>query len=139
MQVGLLGRKVGMTQIFEAERDGGPDHRRRMRPLHRSLQVRTMERDGYHAVQLGFDDKKRKSATQAERGHAKKADAEPKRYVREIRQETAVENVAEAPDPGRQRLRRRSSRSTSPGPARAAASRASSSGTGSRGSGRRTV
>ena len=34
------------------------------------LQVRTAERDGYHAVQLGFDDKKRKNATQAERGHA---------------------------------------------------------------------
>ena len=51
------------------------------------LQVRTEDRDGYHAVQLGFDDKKRKSATQAERGHAKKVEAEPKRYVREIRQE----------------------------------------------------
>ena len=50
------------------------------------LLVRTEERDGYHAVQLGFDDKKRKSATQAERGHARKVNAEPKRYVREVRQ-----------------------------------------------------
>jgi large subunit ribosomal protein L3 len=52
------------------------------------LQVRTPERDGYSAVQLGFADKKRKNATQAARGHAKKVGAEPKRYIRELRQET---------------------------------------------------
>jgi large subunit ribosomal protein L3 len=51
------------------------------------LQVRNQERDGYDAWQLGFDDKKRKSATQAERGHARKANTEPKRYVREVRQD----------------------------------------------------
>ena len=92
MQVGLLGRKVGMTQIFEPNGIAVPITVVECGPC-TVLQVRTMERDGYHAVQLGFDDKKRKSATQAERGHAKKADAEPKRYVREIRQESAVENV----------------------------------------------
>jgi large subunit ribosomal protein L3 len=58
------------------------------------LLVRTEERDGYHAVQLGFDDKKRKSATLAERGHARKVNAEPKRYVREVRQ-TGPTDVAE--------------------------------------------
>ena len=93
MQVGLLGRKVGMTQIFEANGIAVPITVVECGPC-TVLQVRTMECDGYHAVQLGFDDKKRKSANQAERGHAKKADAEPKRYVREIRQEAAVENVA---------------------------------------------
>ena len=92
MQVGLLGRKVGMTQIFEPNGIAVPITVVECGPC-TVLQVRTMERDGYHAVQLGFDDKKRKSATQAERGHAKKADAEPKRYVREIRQEAPVENV----------------------------------------------
>jgi len=51
------------------------------------LQVRTEDRDGYHALQLGYNDKKRKSATQAERGHARKVNAEPKRYVREVRQD----------------------------------------------------
>jgi large subunit ribosomal protein L3 len=86
MRVGLLGRKVGMTQIYEPDGTAVPITVLECGPC-TVLQVRTEERDGYHAVQLGFDDKKRKSATQAERGHAKKVDAEPKRYVREIRQE----------------------------------------------------
>src|ERR1700677_2896044 len=86
MQVGLLGRKVGMTQIFEPDGTAVPITVLECGPC-TVLQVRTEERDGYHAVQLGFDDKKRKSATQAERGHAKKVDAEPKRYVREVRQD----------------------------------------------------
>ena len=80
MQVGLLGRKVGMTQIYETDGTAVPVTVLECGPCV-VLQVRTLEdRDGYHAVQLGFDDKKRKSATQAERGHAKKVDAEPKRY-----------------------------------------------------------
>ncbi len=94
MQVGLLGRKVGMTQIFESDGTAVPVTVLECGPC-TVLQVRTAERDGYHALQLGFDDKKRKSATQAERGHAKKVDAEPKRYVREIRQDVAAEGVAE--------------------------------------------
>jgi large subunit ribosomal protein L3 len=94
MQVGLLGRKVGMTQIFEPNGTAIPVTVLECGPC-TVLQVRTAERDGYHALQLGFDDKKRKSATQAERGHAKKVDAEPKRYVREIRQESATDGVAE--------------------------------------------
>ena len=94
MQVGLLGRKVGMTQIFEPNGTAVPITVVECGPC-TVLQIRTMERDGYHAVQLGFDDKKRKNATQADRGHAKKANAEPKRFIREIRQEAAVEGVAE--------------------------------------------
>jgi len=94
MQVGLLGRKVGMTQIFEDNGIAVPITVVECGPC-TVLQIRTMERDGYHAIQLGFDDKKRKSANQAERGHAKKSDAEPKRYVREIRQNSAVENMTE--------------------------------------------
>jgi large subunit ribosomal protein L3 len=94
MLVGLLGRKVGMTQIFEPDGTAVPVTVLECGPC-TVLQVRTAERDGYHALQLGFDDKKRKSATQAERGHAKKVDAEPKRYVREIRQESATEGVIE--------------------------------------------
>ncbi len=93
MRVGLLGRKVGMTQIYEADGTAVPITVLECGPC-TVLQVRTAERDGYHAVQLGFDDKKRKSATQAERGHAKKVAAEPKRYVREIRQDGPTE-VAE--------------------------------------------
>ena len=94
MRVGLLGRKVGMTQIYEEDGTVVPVTVLECGPC-TVLQVRTEERDGYHAVQLGFDDKKRKSATQAERGHARKVDAEPKRYIREIRQEIAADGVAE--------------------------------------------
>ena len=92
MQVGLLGRKVGMTQIYEPDGTAVPVTVVECGPCI-VLQVRTQERDGYHALQLGFADKKRKSASQAERGHAKKVDAEPKRYVREIRQSGPTETA----------------------------------------------
>jgi large subunit ribosomal protein L3 len=94
MNVGLLGRKVGMTQIYKEDGTVVPVTVLECGPC-TVLQVRTLERDGYHALQLGFQDKKRKSATQAERGHAKKVDAEPKRFVREIRQEGPADGVAE--------------------------------------------
>src|SRR5215212_2691554 len=85
MRVGLLGRKVGMTQIYETDGTVVPITVLECGPC-TVLQVRTEERDGYHAVQLGYADRKRKNATQAARGHAKKVNAEPKRYIREIRQ-----------------------------------------------------
>ena len=85
MRVGLLGRKVGMTQIYKENGNVVPVTVLECGPC-TVLQVRTAERDGYHALQLGFDDKKRKNASQAARGHAKKVSAEPKRYVREVRQ-----------------------------------------------------
>jgi large subunit ribosomal protein L3 len=90
MRVGLLGRKVGMTQIYLESGAVVPITVLECGPC-TVLQVRTKERDGYHAWQLGFDDKKRKSATQAERGHARKVSGEPKRYVREVRQEGPTE------------------------------------------------
>ena len=104
MRVGLLGRKVGMTQIFQDDGTAVPVTVLECGPC-TVLQVRTEERDGYHAVQLGFADKKRKSATQAERGHAKKVDAEPKRYVREIRQDGPGRRDRGA-DPDRRGLQR---------------------------------
>lgn len=94
MNVGLLGRKVGMTQIYEEDGTAVPVTVLECGPC-TVLQVRTAERDGYHALQLGFADKKRKSATQAERGHARKVDTEPKRFVREIRQKSAPDGVTE--------------------------------------------
>jgi large subunit ribosomal protein L3 len=94
MQVGLLGRKVGMTQIYETDGTAVPVTVLECGPC-TVLQVRTAERDGYHALQLGFADKKRKSATQAERGHARKVDTEPKRFVRELRQDGPADGVAE--------------------------------------------
>jgi len=94
MNVGLLGRKVGMTQIYEPDGTAVPVTVLECGPC-TVLQVRTAERDGYHAIQLGFADKKRKSASQAERGHAKKVNAEPKKFVRELRQDAPAEGVAE--------------------------------------------
>src|ERR1700722_322983 len=85
MRVGLLGRKVGMTQIYKENGIVVPVTVLECGPC-TVLQVRTAERDGYHALQLGFDDKKRKKATQAPRDHAKTVSAERKRYVRELRQ-----------------------------------------------------
>lgn len=92
MTVGLLGRKVGMTQIYEEDGTAVPVTVLECGPC-TVLQVRTEERDGYHALQLGFADKKRKNATQADRGHAKKVGAEPQRFIREIRQEAAVDTA----------------------------------------------
>jgi large subunit ribosomal protein L3 len=86
MRVGLLGRKVGMTQIYKDDGTVVPITVLECGPC-TVLQVRTEDRDGYHAWQLGFQDKKRKSATMAERGHARKVEAEPKRFVREVRQD----------------------------------------------------
>jgi large subunit ribosomal protein L3 len=82
-----------MTQIFKDDGTSVPVTVLECGPC-TVLSVRTKERDGYDALQLGFDDKKRKSATQAERGHARKVNAEPKRYIREIRQPAATD-VAE--------------------------------------------
>ena len=95
MRVGLLGRKVGMTQIYQEDGTVVPVTVLECGPCS-VLQVRTPERDGYHAIQLGFLDKKRRNATQAERGHAKKADAEPKRFIREFRlSEAATQKVGD--------------------------------------------
>jgi large subunit ribosomal protein L3 len=96
MRVGLLGRKVGMTQIYQEDGTAVPVTVLECGPC-TVLQVRTEERDGYAALQLGFADKKRKSATQAERGHARKVDAEPKRFVREIRQAAGADVDGVAP------------------------------------------
>jgi large subunit ribosomal protein L3 len=86
MIVGLLGQKVGMTQIFREDGTAVPVTVLRVGPC-TVLQVRTPERDGYAALQLGFDPKPRRLATQPERGHVRKVNAEPMRWVREIRQD----------------------------------------------------
>ncbi len=93
MRVGLLGRKVGMTQIYQEGGTVVPVTVVECGPC-TVLQVRTLEQDGYHALQLGFDDKKRKNARQSERGHARKVDTEPKRFVREVRQDGPTDIAA---------------------------------------------
>ncbi len=99
MSVGLLGRKIGMTQVYTGDGILEPVTVIEAGPCV-VLQIRSMERDGYDAVQLGFADKARGKATKAERGHvaaldsrrrkagtatAPKANCEAKRWIREFR------------------------------------------------------
>ena len=108
MALGLLGLKVGMTQIYDDAGKIAPVTVLQIGPCP-ILLVRAAERDGYHAVQLGFLDKARRKASRAERGHVSnaldsrrrqgrvkagvqlppKADCEPQRHVREFRLEQA--------------------------------------------------
>ncbi|NMO97514.1 50S ribosomal protein L3 [Paenibacillus lemnae] len=81
---GILGRKLGMTQVFTAEGNVIPVTVIEAGPCV-VLQKKDLENDGYEAVQIGFADKKEKNANKPEAGHAKKANTAPKRYVREIR------------------------------------------------------
>ena len=102
MTKGILGRKVGMTQIYDDNGTCIPVTVVQAGPCH-VLQVRTKEHDGYDAVQLGFLDKPRRLASRSERGHVAKLDskrskkltaagvqtpdkagAEPKRFIREL-------------------------------------------------------
>ena len=104
MTRGLLGRKVGMTQVYDELGKVIPVTVIQAGPCH-VLQLRTPERDGYEAVQLGYGDKPVRLARLSERGHVAKRlkskraakrraagvsippkpDCQPKRFVREIR------------------------------------------------------
>lgn len=84
MSKGILGKKVGMTQIFTPEGQVIPVTVVEAGPCV-VLQKKTNEVDGYESIQLGFDDKKAVRANKPEQGHAKKADTTPKRFVREFR------------------------------------------------------
>ncbi len=106
MPLGLLGLKMGMTQVYDKKGRLLPVTVLALGPCP-VLQIRTPERDGYHAVQIGYQDKKRTKATRAERGHVAgdfsskrrkalseggaqvlpKANCEPQRYIREFRLE----------------------------------------------------
>ena len=81
---GLLGRKLGMTQVFTEDGVLIPVTVIEAEP-NIVLQVKTVETDGYNAVQLGFEDVREKRSTKPEIGHAKKAGTAPKRFVREVR------------------------------------------------------
>ncbi len=81
---GILGRKAGMTQVFTKEGKVIPVTVIEVEP-NVVTQVKTVETDGYNAVQLGYLDKKEKNATKASIGHAKKANTNPKRFLKEIR------------------------------------------------------
>lgn len=80
---GLIGKKIGMTSIFDENGKNIPCTIIQAGPCV-VTQVRTEEVDGYNALQLGFDDKAEKRATKAEIGHAKKAGTSPKKKLVEF-------------------------------------------------------
>lgn len=103
MSPSILGRKIGMTQIYLEDGTVVPVTVVQAGPCN-VLQIRSMERDGYEAVQLGFEDKPRRLASRAERGQVakldskrakaqatagvelvEKADCEPQRFIKEFR------------------------------------------------------
>jgi large subunit ribosomal protein L3 len=80
---GLIGKKVGMTSIFDENGKNIPCTVLQAGPCV-VTQIKTLEKDGYFAVQLGFDDKKEKHTTKAELGHFKKVSTSPKRKLMEF-------------------------------------------------------
>jgi large subunit ribosomal protein L3 len=81
---GLIGKKIGMTSIFSADGKNLPCTVIEVGPCV-VTQVKTVEKDGYEAVQLGFQDKKEKHTTMPELGHFKKAGVTPKRHLAEFK------------------------------------------------------
>lgn len=81
---GLIGKKIGMTSIFDEEGKNVPCTVIQAGPCV-ITQVKTVETDGYSAVQLAFDEKKEKHTTKALLGHFKKADTAPKQKVVELK------------------------------------------------------
>ena len=113
MVKGLLGRKVGMTQLYDESGEVIPVTVIQAGPCH-VLQVRDLERDGYEAVQIGYLDKPRRLASRSVRGHLAKLDSkrskrrasgglqpppksncEPKRFIRELRGATGDYEVGQ--------------------------------------------
>jgi len=88
LKIGLLGKKIGMTQVFADDGEAVPVTVIQAGPCH-VVGIRTQERDGYSAIVLGFDDKPARLANKAELGQAKAANVKPQRFVREIRLDAA--------------------------------------------------
>ena len=81
---GILGKKVGMTQVFQEDGSVVPVTVIEAGPCY-VTQIRTEERDGYRAVQLGYEPAKEKHLTKGQMGHLDRAGVSPLRYLREIR------------------------------------------------------
>ena len=84
MTKGILGKKVGMTQIFTEAGELIPVTVIEATP-NVVLQVKTVETDGYEAVQVGFDDKREVLSNKPAKGHVAKANTAPKRFIREFK------------------------------------------------------
>ena len=94
---GILGRKVGMTEVFTKEGKVIPVTVIEVEK-NTVMQVKTVEKDGYNAIQFGVCDKKEKNATKASIGHAKKANTNPKRFLKEIRDYEGSYNLGDTID-----------------------------------------
>ena len=91
---GILGRKAGMTQVFTKEGKLIPETVVEVEP-NVVMQVKTVEKDGYSAIQLGVFDKKEKNSSKPSIGHAKKANTTPKRFLKEIRDVEGTYNLGD--------------------------------------------
>ncbi|HVH96707.1 MAG TPA: 50S ribosomal protein L3 [Bacillus sp. (in: firmicutes)] len=84
MTKGILGRKIGMTQVFMENGELIP-----VTVVEASnnviLQKKSIDTDGYEAIQIGFEDKREKLSNKPEKGHVSKANTAPKRFIREFR------------------------------------------------------
>jgi len=92
MLTALLGKKIGMTQVYDDDGVLHPVTVVQAGPC-QVLQIKTVEIDGYDAVQLGFGDVKAHRATKPLIGHAKKAGVKPQKFVREVRLDAPDEGV----------------------------------------------
>ncbi|MFT5777455.1 MAG: large subunit ribosomal protein L3, partial [Crocinitomicaceae bacterium] len=81
---GIIGRKIGMTSIYSAEGKAMPCTVIEAGPCV-ITQIKTQDRDGYDAVQMGFGDRKDKNTPNAMKGHFKKAKTEPKAKLAEFK------------------------------------------------------
>src|SRR5215475_4779396 len=84
LKIGLLGKKIGMTQVFADDGESVPVTVIQAGPCH-VIGTRTVERDGYSALVLGFDEKPLRLANKPELGSLKVGGGKPQRFVREIR------------------------------------------------------
>ncbi|GMA47977.1 50S ribosomal protein L3 [Tetragenococcus muriaticus] len=84
MTKGILGRKVGMTQIFTESGELIPVTAVEAEP-NVVLQLKTVENDGYEAVQVGYQDKREVLSNKPAKGHVAKANTAPKRFIREFK------------------------------------------------------
>jgi large subunit ribosomal protein L3 len=94
MKIGLLGRKIGMTRVYDANGKATP-----VTVIEAGgntvVQIKNPETDGYSAVQIGFDSQRESRVTKPLLGHFKKASSEPKKFVREFRLPDGMQVEAE--------------------------------------------
>lgn len=91
---GIIGKKIGMTSVFDAEGKSLACTLVQAGPCV-VTQVRTEEKDGYSAIQLGFEEKKESRTTNALKGHFAKANTTPKRKVAEFKEFTKEVNLGD--------------------------------------------